>query len=59
MLSRHYGFCPECFSIKDKDGKPLPKEAYEDIMLDFGLSSPDTVEKVCKRALGKIRRALQ
>ena len=59
MLSRHYGFCPECFSIKDKDGKPLPKETYEDIMLDFGLSSPDTVEKVCKRALGKIRRALQ
>ena len=58
MLSRHYGFCPECFSIKDKDGKPLPKETYEDIMLDFGLSSPDTVEKVCKRALGKIRRAL-
>ena len=59
MLSRRYAFCPECFSIKDKDGKSLPKETYEDIMLDFGLSSPDTVEKVCKRALEKIRRALQ
>ena len=26
MLARHYGFCPECFSVKDKDGRPLPKE---------------------------------
>lgn len=58
MLARHYGFCPECFSVKDKDGRPLPKETYEDIMLDFGLSSPDTVEKTCKRALEKIRKAL-
>ncbi len=58
MLGRHYGFCPECFSVVDKDGRPLPKETYEDIMLDFGLSSPDTVEKICKRALEKIRRAL-
>lgn len=32
MLARHYGFCPECFSVKDKDGRPLPKETYEDIM---------------------------
>ncbi len=55
MLGRHYGFCPECFSVVDKDGSPLPKQTYEDIMLDFGLSSPDTVEKICKGALGKIR----
>ena len=59
MLARHYGFCPECFSVKDKDGRPLPKETYEDIMLDFGLSSPDTVEKTCKRALEKIRKAIK
>lgn len=59
MLSRRYGFCPECFSVVDKDGRPLPKETYEDIMLDFGLSSPDTVEKTCKRALGKIRSSLK
>ena len=58
MLGRHYGFCPECFSVVDKDGRPLPKETYEDIMLDFGLSSPDTVEKICRKALGKMRRAL-
>ena len=59
MLARHYGFCPECFSVTDKDGRPLPKETYEDIMLDFGLSSPDTVEKTCKRALEKIRKVIQ
>ena len=58
MLGRHYGFCPECFSVVDEAGRPLPKETYEDIMLDFGLSSPDTVEKTCKKALGKIRKAL-
>ncbi len=56
MLGRHYGFCPECFSVVDKDGRPRPKETYEDIMLDFGLSSPDTVEKTCKRALEKMRK---
>ena len=59
MLARHYGFCPECFSVRDKDGRPLQKETYEDIMLDFGLSSPDTVEKTCKQALEKIRRAMK
>ncbi|MBE6070248.1 MAG: sigma-70 family RNA polymerase sigma factor, partial [Clostridium lundense] len=58
IVAAHLGFCPECFSVRDKDGRPLPKETYEDIMLDFGLSSPDTVEKTCKRALEKIRKAL-
>lgn len=58
MLARHYGFCPECFSVKDKDGRPLPKETYEDIVLDFGLSSPDTAEKTCKRALEKMRKTI-
>ena len=59
MLGRHYGFCPECFSVVDKNGSPLSKETYEDIMLDFGLSSPDTVEKTCKKALGKMRSSLK
>ena len=59
MLGRHYGFCPECFSVVDKDNRPLSKETYEDIMLDFGLSSPDTVEKICRKALGKMRQELK
>ena len=36
----------------------LKKGTVPDIMLDFGLASPDTVEKTCKRALEKIRKAL-
>ena len=59
MLARHYGFCQECFSTRDKDEKPLEKQTYEDIMLQFGLSSPDTVKKTCKRALEKMRQRMQ
>ena len=59
MLSKHLGFCPECFSTVDKDGKPLEKWTYTDLMLHYGLSSPDTVEKVCKQALEKMQRHLQ
>ena len=59
MLSRHLGFCPECFATRDRDGKPLKKWAYVDLMLQYGLSSPDTAEKVCKRALEKMRGYLQ
>ena len=59
MLSKHLGFCPECFATRDKHGKPLAKWTYTDLMLQYGLSSPDTVEKVCKKALEKIQRHLQ
>ena len=55
MLSKHLGFCPECFSTVDKDGKPLKKWTYTDLMLQYGLSSPDTVEKACKKTLEKMR----
>ena len=55
MLSRHLGFCPECFSTVDKDGKPLRKWTYTDLMLQYGLSSPDTVEKACKKSLMKMK----
>ena len=57
MLSLHLGFCPECFATRDKHGKPLEKWTYTDLMLRYGLSSPDTVEKVCKKALEKLRNA--
>ena len=55
MLSRHLGFCPECFATKDRDGKPLEKWTYTDLMLQYGLSSPDTVETVCKKALRRMK----
>ena len=59
MLSKHLGFCPVCFSTKDKHGRPLEKWTYTDLMLQYGLSSPDTVEKACKKALAKIKKQLQ
>ena len=59
MLSKHLSFCPECFATLDKNGKPLRKWTYTDLMLHYGLSSPDTVEKVCKQALEKMQRHLQ
>ena len=55
MLSKNLGFCPECFATRDKHGKPLAKWTYTDLMLQYGLSSPDTVEKACKKALEKMR----
>ena len=55
MLSKHLGFCPECFSTVNKDGKPLEKWTYTDLMLQYGLSSPDTAEKACKKSLEKMR----
>ncbi len=58
MLSKHLGFCPECFSTVDKDGKPLERWTYPDLMLQYGLSSPDTVEKTCKKALKKLQKIL-
>ena len=57
MLSLHLGFCPECFATRDKNGKPLEKWTYMDLMLRYGLSSPDTAEKVCRKALEKMRNA--
>ena len=58
MLSKHLGFCPECFATRDKNGKPLEKWTYTDLMLEYGLSSPDTAEKVCKKALGKMKASI-
>lgn len=55
MLSLHLGFCPECFATRDKNGKPLETWTYTDLMLRYGLSSPDTTEKACKKALEKMK----
>ena len=58
IVSAHLGFCPECFSTKDRVGKRIERQTFEDIMLLFGLSSPDTVDKAYRRALEKLRKAL-
>ena len=58
IVAAHLGFCPECFSTKDRDGKRIERQTFEDIMLIFGLSSPDTVDKAYRKALEKLRKAL-
>ena len=69
MVSAHLGFCMECYSIYyydendlDEDGKPQKKprskEAFIDIAIDHGLSSPDTADKTYRKALQKMKLEL-
>ena len=70
MISAHLGFCTECSATHfydkddlDEDGKPTQKpileEAFIDIAIDHGLSSPDTADKTYRKALGKMKKELQ
>ena len=59
MLSLHLGFCPDCFATRDKDGRRLKTWTYTDLMLRYGLASPDTAEKVCERGLEKLRNVIK
>lgn len=69
MVSAHLGFCMECYATHyydktdlDENGKPkrkpLPKEAFIDIAIAHGLSSPDTADKTYRRALNKMKEEL-
>ena len=69
MISAHLGFCMECYATcyydktdLDENGKPkrkpLPKEAFIDIAIDHGLSSPDTADKTYRKALNKMKAEL-
>ena len=49
MVSAHLGFCMECYSTQ------MPKQAFIDIAIDHGLSSPDTADKTYRRALQKMK----
>lgn len=53
VVSAHLGFCMECYSIKNK-GEP-----FIDIAIDHGLSSPDTADKIYRRALRKMKENLE
>ena len=70
MISAHLGFCMECYATHfydkddlDEDGKPIrkpiPEEAFIDIAIDHGLTSPDTADKTYRKALGKMKKELQ
>lgn len=53
VVSAHLGFCMECYSTKNK-GEP-----FIDIAIDHGLSSPDTADKIYRRALRKMKKDLE
>lgn len=63
IVSAHLGFCPECFSseYRDQSGKmhKLTQKAFLDIAADHMLSSPATAERIYKKALSKMRTALE
>ena len=69
MISAHLGFCMECYATHfydkddlDEDGKPtrkpIPTEAFVDVAIDHGLSSPDTGDKTYRKALEKMEKEL-
>ena len=70
MVSAHLGFCMECYATHfydkddlDEDGKPtrkpIPEEAFIDIAIGHGLASPDTADKIYRKALGKMKKELK
>lgn len=69
MLSQHFGFCPDCFSIFAADktdlneyGEPKLKrikpQPYTDIATSHGFSNADTAKKNIAKAMKKLKKAL-
>lgn len=67
IVSEHLGFCPECFSdyqlVTDELGRRVKKrikpKPFIDIALDHGLSSPSSADRIYRKALEKMRKAIQ
>ena len=63
MLAAHLGFCPECFSVLKRTGSsvkwydcvPRKRTPYADLAIDFGLSSPESAQRICEQAITKLR----
>ena len=67
MLAAHLGFCPDCFSTLKCTGDssawydcaPRKRTPYADIAVDFGLSSPESAQRICEKAYKKMRVAYE
>lgn len=70
VVSAHLGFCMECYSTEymdkndlDENGRPIRKkrkpDPFIDIAIDHALSSPDTADKIYRRALRKMKKDLE
>ena len=63
MLAAHLGFCPDCFSVMERTGSsekwydcvPRKRNPYADLAIDFGLSSPESAERICEKSVVKLR----
>lgn len=66
IVSEHLGFCPECFSdyqlVTDESGRKIKKriepKAFIDIAYDHGLASPSSADRIYRKALEKMRKAI-
>lgn len=66
VVSEHLGFCPECFSpyqlVADESGgknkQRIKPKAFIDIAYDHGLASPSSADRIYRRALDKMRKAI-
>ena len=63
MLAAHLGFCPDCFSVMERTGSsekwydcvPRKRNPYADLAIDFGLSSPESVQRICDQAIRRMK----
>ena len=66
IVSDHLGFCPECFSdsqlVTDDTGRKtkqrIEPNAFIDIAYDHGLASPSSADRIYRKALKKLRKAI-
>lgn len=66
IVSEHLGFCPECFGdyqlVTDESGRTVKQhinpKAFIDIAYDHGLASPSSVDRIYRKALEKLRKAI-
>ena len=66
IVSEHLGFCPECFSdyqlVTDESGRKIKQrikpKAFIDIAYDHGLASPSSADRIYRKALQKLRKAI-
>ena len=69
IVADHLAFCMDCYATEYKDefdldenGRPKRKKKkpvpFIELAVDHGLASPDTADKIYRRALDKMRKAL-
>ena len=66
IVSEHLGFCPECFTdsqlVTDNTGRKrkqrITPKAFIDIAYDHGLASPASADRIYRKALKKLRKAI-